>query len=499
MTKLARIRSGRQQTSDISFSRLLLHALFCIASFLLGFRLSRSSLDLSLVSFKPPEQGFLSRIHGDGSEVALRFPYVKGAGRSSGQPPSGRKSSSVHVGRHEILVRPWPHPDPVQTVVAHHLMDVVQREQRRVYGSKEKRQLIVITPTYVRTFQAVHLTCLMHTLRIVPTPLIWIVVEAGGASNETASLLSRSQLTFHHLGFEEAMPAAWQERQQLETRLRIVGLRFVREHKLDGIVLFADDSNTHSLEFFDEVQKVNWLGTFSIGVLSHNGLPGSLDAASEVKDDLHLAGRKESALSIPALPLQGPSCQSTGNIIGWYVPYEDEIGVDSQELRPNRGLQWAGFALNSRWLWEDYEKPTGIRSWNEIQGSRTTVLSPLDFVKNASLVEPLGNCGRDVSIWWLRVEARADSKFPSRWLIDPSLEIVVPSKHTPWPDPPAGHPPPPPILLPSDLTNERAKHRPKQRAKGGRGKRAVKKKQGLTHGDTDVKQASQLLRDSTEA
>ncbi|KAK9012928.1 hypothetical protein V6N11_040958 [Hibiscus sabdariffa] len=31
-----------------------------------------------------------------------------------------------------------------------------------------------------------------------------------------------------------------------------------------------------------------------------------------------------------------------------------------------------------------------------------------------TVVEPLGSGGRQVLLWWLRVEARADSKFPLR-------------------------------------------------------------------------------------
>lgn len=30
----------------------------------------------------------------------------------------------------------------------------------------------------------------------------------------------------------------------------------IRERKMDGVVVFTDDSNVHSMELFDEVQKV---------------------------------------------------------------------------------------------------------------------------------------------------------------------------------------------------------------------------------------------------
>mgnify|MGYP002775172487 FL=1 len=86
--------------------------------------------------------------------------------------------------------------------------------------------LLVITPTYVRTFQTLHMMSVIHTLRNVPDPLTWIVIEAGGVSDETASLLMNSRLSYHHLGFMEAsIPSSWNDRIELEARLRAEGLR----------------------------------------------------------------------------------------------------------------------------------------------------------------------------------------------------------------------------------------------------------------------------------
>ncbi|KAJ0807556.1 putative 1,4-beta-D-xylan synthase [Helianthus annuus] len=188
---------------------------------------------------------------------------------------------------------------------AHKIIEAVQREQKVQYGIKNPRSLIVVTPTYVRTFQALHLTGLMHTLMNLPYDVVWIVVEAGGATNETAALLAKSKV---------------------ESEMRLKALRVVREQKLDGIVMFADDSNMHSLELFDEIQMWN----------------GSVRFRPDwIKDlDVVVAGDGE-----------------------------DDIG------------------------------------------------SPLSLVKDASMVEPLGRCGKKVMLWWLRAEARADSKFPSGLVI----------------------------------------------------------------------------------
>jgi galactosylgalactosylxylosylprotein 3-beta-glucuronosyltransferase 2 len=74
---------------------------------------------------------------------------------------------------------------------------------------------------------------LLHTLSLVPGPVIWIVIEAGGVTNETASLLTQARVhRLVHLGLEKestiTTPGNSEEQElQLETRLRIEGLRFV--------------------------------------------------------------------------------------------------------------------------------------------------------------------------------------------------------------------------------------------------------------------------------
>lgn len=400
-------------------------------------------------------------------------------------PSVEKKSSRVHVGRHEILVRSWPHPDPMQTLSAHQLLVHVQNEQHRMYGLKEQKQLLVITLTYVRTFQAVHLNGLVHTLRAVSGPLIWIVVEAGGVSKETAALLGSSQLSFYHLGFHEVINAESKHIDQLEARLRLEGLRFIGEQQLDGIVVFADESSTYSLDFFDEVQKVKWIGFCSVGLLSTLSRAGLSEESIEIVDHQSSEANMEQRLNgsnaaksssveesiVPnlALPFQTPVCNSSGHIIGWYLPHHSVLTQGANRVD---GLKWTGFALSARILWKEYKKPWWIKSWTELFGGDLSAFrTPLAFVVDASFVEPMGSCGQDVYLWWVRVEARGDSKFPSRWVIRPPLDVVVPSKRTPWPEAVVGSPPPPRQFPPSiAVINQHAKRRSKG-AKGVKAKR----------------------------
>ncbi|PQQ15181.1 putative beta-1 4-xylosyltransferase IRX14H [Prunus yedoensis var. nudiflora] len=294
---------------------------------------------------------------------------------------------------------------------AHRIIETVQREQRRQFGVNNPKTVIAVTPTYARTFQALHLTGVMHSLMLVPYDVVWIVVEAGGVTNETASIVSKSGLRIIHVGFDQRMPNTWEGRHLLEARMRLHALRIVREQKLDGIVMFADDSNMHSMELFDEMQNVKWFGAVSVGILAHS------ENAYDLSDStIH---KKEDGEN-PSMPVQGPACNSS----------------NKAPVLP-RKLEWAGFVLNSRLLWNRAEdKPEWVKDLDGISGADEDIGSPLFLLKDLSMVEPLGNCGRQVLLWWLRVEARFDSKFPPRWTIDPPLEITVPSKRTPWPDAP---------------------------------------------------------------
>ncbi|XP_019182638.1 PREDICTED: probable beta-1,4-xylosyltransferase IRX14 [Ipomoea nil] len=392
---------------------LVLHALCCLISLVLGFRFSRSVFFL-----------FLSNSSSTASNTLYSLPALSVLeALDRGAPANATVSSSrVVVGRHGILIRPWPHPNSTEVIQAHKIIEIVQREQRFQYGVKSPKTVIAITPTYVRTFQTLHLTGVMHSLMNVPYNVIWIVVEAGGTTNETASLVTKSGLRTIHIGFPEKMPILWKHRHKLESKMRVHALRHVRDENLDGIVMFVDDSNMHSLELFDEIQKAKWIAAISVAILAHSG------------------GSQENHMQ---LPVQGPACNSSNNLIGWHSFDPSRYGEKSARYIGDKAVvlpgkfEWAGFVLNSRLVWKDAEdKPEWAKDLGRIVEAGEDVDSPMSLLKDSSVVEPLGNCGRKVMLWWLRVEARADSKFPARWIIDPRLDVTIRAKRTPWPDAP---------------------------------------------------------------
>lgn len=205
--------------SPVTIFWTILHCLCCLISLILGFRFSR------LIFFLLFSNVYINNFY----TTTLTTSFAVNVNITETVNKTVTSNSRVVVGRHGIRVRPWPHPNPEEVMKAHNIIKTVQREQKVQYGIKNPRTLIVVTPTYVRTFQAFHLTGLMHTLMNLPYDVVWIVVEAGGATNETMALLERTKskanLRVKHVGFEKKMSSFWNARHKLESEMRLQALR----------------------------------------------------------------------------------------------------------------------------------------------------------------------------------------------------------------------------------------------------------------------------------
>lgn len=122
----------------------------------------------------------------------------------------------------------------------------------------------VVTPTYSRPVQKAELTRLANTLLHVPN-LHWLVVEdAPRRTPLTARLLRDTGLNYTHLHVEtprnyKLRGDARDPRIPRGTMQRNLALRWLREtfprnSSQPGVVYFADDDNTYSLEVFEEVR-----------------------------------------------------------------------------------------------------------------------------------------------------------------------------------------------------------------------------------------------------
>ncbi|KAL6533927.1 hypothetical protein OROHE_013760 [Orobanche hederae] len=182
--------------------------------------------------------------------------------------------------------------------------------------------LIVVTPAHVRPLGPHYLSRLAHTLRLVPHPLLWIVVEMNTQSAEIAELLRNTGVMYRHLVCTSKNSTGITD---ISVLLRNVALSHIETHRLDGIVYFADDEKIYSTGLFEEMRKIGRMGTWTVAKLE------------ESKHEIFL---------------EGPVCNSS-QVIGWHV--------DGMAKRFRRfHAEMSGFAFNSTIIWDPkrWHRPT---------------------------------------------------------------------------------------------------------------------------------------------
>lgn len=114
------------------------------------------------------------------------------------------------------------------------------------------KPLLIVTPTYTRPVQAYYLTRLSHTLKLVPPPILWLVVEEDVQTPETAELLRKTGIMYRHLVCNVTLA----DIKDRGTHQRNTALAHIEHHQLDGIVYFADDDNVYTLELFSQLREI---------------------------------------------------------------------------------------------------------------------------------------------------------------------------------------------------------------------------------------------------
>ncbi|KAF8006175.1 hypothetical protein BT93_K0475 [Corymbia citriodora subsp. variegata] len=180
--------------------------------------------------------------------------------------------------------------------------DQLQEEEEEV-KLIPMRLLIIVTPTRTKDeFQRVFLRRLSNTLRLVPAPLLWIIVEGQSESKEVSEILRNTGIMYRHLVSKENFTDP-----EAETDHQFnIALRHIEHHRISGILHLSMISNTYDLDFFEELREIEVLGKW-------------------------------------------PVCKSTSQVRGWHDGGKSN-GTDPRP--PLMMIHPSSFAFNSSILWD---------------------------------------------------------------------------------------------------------------------------------------------------
>lgn len=120
---------------------------------------------------------------------------------------------------------------------------------------EERKQIIVISPTNDKDpLRGVLLRRMADTLKLVPPPLLWIVVESKMESSDVSDILRSTGVMYRHLVFMENFTDHTTEMDHQ----RNLALKHIEHHRLSGIVHFAALSNVYHLSFFDHIRSTEY-------------------------------------------------------------------------------------------------------------------------------------------------------------------------------------------------------------------------------------------------
>ncbi|KAG8375573.1 hypothetical protein BUALT_Bualt10G0114600 [Buddleja alternifolia] len=249
--------------------------------------------------------------------------------------------------------------------------------------------LIIVTPTLSRPLQIYYLSRLAHTLKRVPHPLLWIVVEMNSQSMETAELLRNAGVMYRHLvcSFENST-----EITDKNVLLRNVALLHIETHHLDGIVYFADDNQIYSTDLFDQMRQISRFGTWTVAKLE--------ESEGEIL-------------------LEGPICNGS-QVIGWHV-------IDMTKRYRRFHADMSGFAFNSTIIWDPkrWHRPTlePIRQLEMVKEDLQASAFIEQIVEDESQMECFSMDSSGIMVWHHTMDSHS---YPHDWFTSSNLDTIVP-------------------------------------------------------------------------
>lgn len=243
-----------------------------------------------------------------------------------------------------------------------------EEKERDYVDLNPKRLVIIVTPTSAKDqFRRVLLSRLANTLKLVPPPLLWVVVEQQSDSSEVSEILRKTGVMYRHLVFKENFsdPEAEMDHQ------RNVALNHIEHHRLSGIVHFAGLANVYDLSFFDEIRATEVFGTWPMAFLSANR---------------------------NRVIMEGPVCDSS-EVIGWHLKKRNN-STDAKSP-----IHISSFAFNSSILWdpERWGRPSSVQdtSQNSVKFVEKEVLEEETKLKGI----PSEGCSK-VLLWNLHIPTK---------------------------------------------------------------------------------------------
>uniref|UniRef100_A0A0E0KM10 Glycosyltransferases n=1 Tax=Oryza punctata TaxID=4537 RepID=A0A0E0KM10_ORYPU len=263
-------------------------------------------------------------------------------------------------------------------------------------SAADHKLLIVVTPTRARPSQAYYLTRMANTLRLVHQPLLWIVVQAGNPTPEAAAALRRTAVMHRYVGCCHDLNASSSTPRHYRPHQINAALDIVDNHRLHGIVYFADEEGVYSLHLFHHLRHIRRFGTWPVPVISQ--------------------GTNE-------VVLQGPVCKQ-GQVVGWHT-------TDDTNKLQRFHVSLSGFAFNSTMLWDP--KLRSHLAWNSIrhpemvkeslQGSAFVE----QLVEDESQMEGIPADCSQIMNWHVPFGSES-VVYPKGWRVATDLDVIIPLK-----------------------------------------------------------------------
>ncbi|KAM8852963.1 galactosylgalactosylxylosylprotein 3-beta-glucuronosyltransferase 1 isoform 1-T1 [Synchiropus picturatus] len=247
----------------------------------------------------------------------------------------------------------------------------------------------IITPTYSRPVQKAELTRLANTFLHVPN-LHWILVEDSQRRTPLVTrLLRETGLNYTHLNVET--PRNYKLRGDTRdpriprgTMQRNLALRWLREtfnanSSQTGIVYFADDDNTYSLELFEEMRSTRKVSVWPVAFVG-------------------------------GLRYESPKVNAAGKVYGWKTVFD-----------PHRpfAIDMAGFAINLRLI---LFKPQAYFKLRGVKGGYQESSLLRELVTLNDLEPKAANCTK-ILVWHTRTEKPVLVNEGKKGFTDPNVEI----------------------------------------------------------------------------